>query len=175
MGFATGIAAPLLKDVAASFKVEDDFDGVLQDFQKFMERHPQPSVDTQNMLKLLPAILELQAQKAAVYGRSYCRHGDLSIFLNVERKWDRISNIMEKAMKNGTETLYQEGTPTETFVDTVVDLASYGLLWVGYIMENHPEAFQKFLKSNGLVNFVQPEPSSNETLPMGFVDSSEDR
>lgn len=175
MGFAMGIAAPLLKDVAASFKVEDDFDGVLQNFQKFMERHPQPSVDTQNMLKLLPAILELQAQKASVYGRSYCRHGDLSIFLNAERKWDRISNIMEKAMKNGTESLYQTGTPTETFVDTVVDLASYGLLWVGYIMENHPEAFQKFLESNGLVNSTKPESSSNEILPTGFVDSSEDR
>lgn len=124
---------------------------LLQGFEEFVERHPQMAPDTQNMLKLLPAILELQAQKAAVYGRSYCRHGDLSIFLNTERKWDRISNIMEKVMKSGTEALYQSGTPTETFMDTVVDLASYGLLWVGYIMETHPEVFQKFLEDNGLV------------------------
>lgn len=175
MRIAMGSSAPPLENMVPTFNVEDDVDGVLQDFQKFMERHPQPSVDTQNMLKLLPAILELQAQKSAVYGRSYCRHGDLSIFLNVERKWDRITNIMEKAMKSGTETLYQEGTPTETFVDTVVDLASYGLLWVGYIMENHPEVFQKFLEANRLINFIQPEPHSNEILSRGFVDSSENR
>ena len=127
-----------------------------QDFEKSVDHQSELSQDTQNMLKVFQAILELQAQKAAVYGRSYCRHGDLSIFMNVERKWDRISNIMEKAMKNGTETLYQTGTPTETFVDTVVDLASYSLLWVGYIAENHPEVFQKFLESNKLT-FIQPE------------------
>lgn len=124
---------------------------LLAGFKQFLDHHPQLTVDTLNMLQLLPALLELQAQKSAVYGRSYCRHGDLSIFLNVERKWDRIANIMEAAMKTGTETLYQEGTPTETFVDTVVDLASYGLLWVGYILETHPEALQRFLESNRLV------------------------
>lgn len=128
----------------------------LQNFEKPVDHQSELSQDTQNMLKVFQAILELQAQKAAVYGRSYCRHGDLSIFMNVERKWDRISNIMEKAMKNGTETLYQTGTPTETFVDTVVDLASYSLLWLGYIAENHPEAFQKFLESNKLT-CIQPE------------------
>lgn len=143
MGFAL---PPEHRFGAASAKQPD----WLQGFEQFVERHPQPTLDAQNMLKLLPFLLELQTQKAEAYGRSYCRHGDLSIFLNVERKWDRISNIMEKAMKQGTESLYEEGTPTETFVDTVVDLASYGLLWVGYIMENRPEAFQKFLSSNGL-------------------------
>lgn len=140
----------LISPQSATSSQVNKTEGLLQNFYKFMERHPNLSSDTYNILVLFPAILELQAQKAEVYGRSYCRHGDLSIFLNVERKWDRISNIMEKAMKQGTESLYQEGTPTETFVDTVVDLASYGLLWVGYIMESHPEAFQKFLSSNGL-------------------------
>lgn len=122
----------------------------LDRYHEFLTRHPELSTDSKNMLKLFPYILELQAQKAAVYGRSYCHHGDLSIFLNVERKWDRISNIMDRTMKKGSDNLYAEGTATETLVDTVVDLASYGLLWVGYIMENHPEAFQKFLQSNHL-------------------------
>ena len=128
----------------------DPNEGLLQGFQEFLHRQSQLSPDTHNMLKVLPAILELQAQKSAVYGRSYCRHGDLSIFLNIERKWDRISNIMEGAMKAGTESLYSKGTPTEAFLDTVVDLASYSLLWVGYIMENHLEVYQEFLKSNKL-------------------------
>ena len=55
-------------------------------------------------------------------------------------------------MKEGTDFLYSDeaGTATETFLDTVVDLASYALLWVGYIKETHPEAFQKFLEDNKL-------------------------
>ena len=130
---------------------------LLSGFKQFLEYHPQLTPDAQNMLRVLPMLLELQAQKSAVYGRSYCRHGDLSIFLNVERKWDRISNIMEKAMKGGTDSLYETGTPTETFVDTVVDLASYGLLWIGYIMETQPEAFQKFMESNGLDQQSTPD------------------
>ena len=109
------------------------------------------NVDIVNVLNILPAILELQAQKASVYGRSYCRHGDLSIFFNTERKWDRILNIMEKAIAKGeVNKLYGEGTPTESFFDTVVDLASYSLLWVGYIYENHREVFDKFIEENGL-------------------------
>lgn len=169
-----GLISPTFKEAAAfpSRKIEDSPDSLLQNFQRFLERHPQLHSDTYNMLRLLPAILELQAQKAEVYGRSYCRHGDLSIFLNVERKWDRISNIMEKAMKNGTGTLYDEGTPTETFVDTVVDLASYGLLWVGYIMESHPEAYQKFLEANGLVTSTS---SKANILPRGFGNSSDNQ
>ena len=120
-------------------------------FKKLLEEQESSiPVDMKNLLDILPHILKLQTQKASVYGRSYCRHGDLSIFLNTERKWDRIANIMEKAMKEGTETLYNEGTPTETFVDTVVDLASYSLLWLGYIKETHPEFFQKFIDSNEL-------------------------
>ena len=123
----------------------------LHKFKKLLEEQESSiPVDMKNLLDILPHILKLQTQKASVYGRSYCRHGDLSIFLNTERKWDRIANIMEKAMKEGTETLYNEGTPTETFVDTVVDLASYSLLWLGYIKETHPEFFQKFIDSNEL-------------------------
>lgn len=123
----------------------------LHKFSKLLEEQEGSiPVDMKNLLDILPHILKLQTQKASVYGRSYCRHGDLSIFLNTERKWDRIANIMEKAMKEGTKGLYSEGTPTETFVDTVVDLASYSLLWLGYIKETHPEFFQKFIDSNEL-------------------------
>ena len=125
---------------------------LLEKFQKFLDSQEELVYDTKNMLDILPYILQLQAQKAAVYGRSYCRHGDLSIFLNTERKWDRISNIMDKAMTEGTDYLYSDksGTATETFVDTIVDLASYSLLWLGYINENHPELFQRFIKDNKL-------------------------
>ena len=124
---------------------------LVEKFKKFLkEQNGILSSDTKNIIMLLPYLLKLQAQKSSVYGRSYCRHGDLSIFLNTERKWDRISNIMDTAMEEGMNNLYEKGTATETFFDTVVDLASYSLLWVGYIIENHPEVFNKFIQDNKL-------------------------
>ena len=133
-----------------AMNVSEKEDNYLDKFEKLLEQQEVIPPDMENLLEILPYILKLQAQKSAVYGRSYARHGDLSIFLNTERKWDRIANIMEKAMKEGTESLYNEGTPTETFVDTVVDLASYSLLWLGYIKETHPKFFQRFIESNKL-------------------------
>lgn len=109
------------------------------------------SIDSQNISKIFHLILQLQKQKSSAYGRSYCRHGDLSIFFNVERKWDRISNIMEKAIKSGNvNSLYSKefDTPTENFFDTIIDLASYSLLWAGYITETHPEVLENFIKTN---------------------------
>ena len=109
-------------------------------------------IDTSNIIKILPAILELQAQKSSVYGRSYCRHGQISIFFNAERKWDRISHMIDEVIRGGKLSNMEnlQGTPTETFFDTVVDLASYSLLWVGYIMENCPVVWENFLKTNKL-------------------------
>ena len=109
------------------------------------------SQDSQNLKHIIPYLFELQKQKGAMYGRSYCRHGDLSIFFNLERKWDRISNIVDNAINSNSGTLESNvTTPNETFLDTVIDLANYSLLWVGYIYEKHPEVFDEFIKSNAL-------------------------
>lgn len=123
---------------------------LLEEFKKYLDSQKELSIDNINMMRFIPYLLRLQNQKSLIYGRSYCRHGDLSIFLNTERKWDRISNIMDNAIKSGMDTLYSDesATPTETFVDTVVDLASYGMLWASYIMENHTKEFQEFVESN---------------------------
>lgn len=110
-------------------------------------------VDAQNVLKIVPDIVKLQDQKAKLYGRSWCRHGELSALFNMERKWDRISNVMEKCIKDGTENTIYAGkaeTATESFIDTLVDLSVYSLMLVGYIRENHPEEYEKFLKNNKL-------------------------
>lgn len=125
---------------------------LLNGFKQYIDSQEELSEDNINMMKFLPALLKLQNQKSLIYGRSYCKHGHTSIFLNVERKWDRLANIMERAMNEGMGTLFgdKSSTPTETFVDTVVDLASYGSLWAAYIMTEHPEEYNKFLKSNEL-------------------------
>ena len=109
-------------------------------------------IDNQQILDILPDLLKLQNHKGLIYGRSWCKHEDLSAYFNLERKFDRISNIMGKAMKQGLDSIYSEqsSTPTETFVDTIVDLGLYALMWVGMIKELHPEEYQKFIKNNQL-------------------------
>ena len=120
-------------------------------FMSYIDSH-ELCKDNQNILEILPDLLTLQNEKGTIYGRSWCKHGDISAFFQIERKFDRIHNIMERAMKEGTEILHSEkyATPTETFLDTVVDLGLYALMWVGFIRENHPEEYEKFLKSNQL-------------------------
>ena len=110
--------------------------------------------DNVNLMEIFPQLLKLQNDKGRVYGRSYAKHGDVSIFLNVERKFDRISNIMDRAMREGLNTLHSEAssTATETFLDTVVDLGLYSLMWVGYIKDEFPEEYQRFLTANNLLS-----------------------
>lgn len=125
---------------------------LLKGFSDYLDSQEELSEDNIAMMKFLPKLLKLQNDKSLVYGRSYCKYGDVSIFMNVARKWDRIENIMQRAMKEGTDTLYssKSATPTETFVDTVVDLASYGCLWSSNIMQEHPDEWKEFLKANDL-------------------------
>lgn len=125
---------------------------LLKGFSDYLESQSDLCVDNVNLMDIFPKLLKLQNEKGRVYGRSYAKHGDLSIFFNLERKWDRIQNIMERAMKDGVNSLFSESssTPTETFLDTIVDLGMYSLMWAGYIRETHPEEFEKFVSSNKL-------------------------
>lgn len=127
---------------------------LVQGFQAYVDGQPQLCPDNVNLMKIFPQLLKLQNDKGRVYGRSYAKHGDVSIFLNVERKFDRISNIMDRAMREGLNTLHSEAssTATETFLDTVVDLGLYSLMWVGHIKDEYPEEYQKFLVANNLLS-----------------------
>ena len=127
---------------------------LVQGFQAYVDGQPQLCPDNVNLMKIFPQLLKLQNDKGRVYGRSYAKHGDVSIFLNVERKFDRISNIMDRAMREGLNTLHSEvsSTATETFLDTVVDLGLYSLMWVGYIKDEFPEEYQRFLTANNLLS-----------------------
>lgn len=111
------------------------------------------NIDLRNMMSVLPSMLQLQNSKSKSYGRSWCRHGDLSAYFNLERKWDRLYNLMDRAMSEGSIQELFNGdadTSTETFVDTIVDLSLYSLMWVGYIFEHHPDAYRRFLEMNDL-------------------------
>lgn len=127
---------------------------LVQGFQDYVDRQSHLCPDNVNLMEIFPQLLKLQNDKGRVYGRSYAKHGDVSIFLNVERKFDRISNIMDRAMREGLNTLHSEvsSTATETFLDTVVDLGLYSLMWVGYIKDEFPEEYQRFLTANNLLS-----------------------
>lgn len=125
---------------------------LLQGFSDYLDSQEELCQDNIALMEIFPQLLKLQNDKGRVYGRSYAKHGDVSIFLNCERKFDRISNIMDKAMKEGTDKLFTKdsSTPTETFLDTVVDMGLYSLMWAAYIKELHPDEYQKFLTANKL-------------------------
>lgn len=127
-------------------------DNLIQMYKAYTERQDTLHPDGMNAQKVIPAILQLQHDKEAVYGQSWRKYGMASAFLNTARKWDRIENIMRKALEQGTDILTTgaAGTAQETFMDTVVDLASYSLLWVGFMAEQYPEMWQKFLDMNHL-------------------------
>lgn len=129
-------------------------EALVQGFQDYVDRQSQLCRDNVNLMEIFPQLLKLQNDKGRVYGRSYAKHGDVSIFLNIERKFDRISNIMDRVMQEGLNTLHSEAssTATETFLDTVVDLGLYSLMWVGYIKDEHPEEYQRFLTANNLLS-----------------------
>lgn len=123
----------------------------------YIDSQPTLCKDNTNVLMAIPSLLQLQNDKGRVYGRSWCKHQDMSAFFNLERKWDRISNIMENSFEKGIEKVLnseESETPTETFLDTVVDLANYSLMWVGLIRELRYEKWQKWLQANEVKDYV---------------------
>jgi len=109
------------------------------------------TTDFMNLLDVLPFMLKLQALKGIGYGRSYCEHGEVGIYLGTIKKVDRLKNVMKKAMAKGTKILY-EGDRVEEFIDTIIDGAIYFDLWVGWTKEHHPEVWQAFLERSKLID-----------------------
>lgn len=136
-------------------ELNDEKLDIIYKYAVYLESQPVLHHDNKNLLNILPYLLKLQNTKEGQYGRSWCKHKDFSAFFNVERKWDRIFNIMSRAMDEGVENTLnndtKSGTPGETFVDTIVDMGLYSLMWAGLIQEVRPEQFEKFIKNNNLM------------------------
>lgn len=79
----------------------------------------------------------IQYAKEGAYGSSYAKRGELEVFFNVSRKFDRLENIMLSGAKDEVG---------ESKLDTIGDLANYGLLWLVYLLRTKPEEVIKFLK-----------------------------
>lgn len=125
---------------------------LLEGFKEYLDSQPELCEDNIAIMEMMPKLLKLQNDKGRVYGRSYLKYGEISTFMNVGRKFDRIENIMKKAMETGTDSLHGEAsrTATETLLDTIVDMGLYSIMWAGYIKEMYPEEYNRFLSINGL-------------------------
>ena len=126
---------------------------IISEYQSYLDSQDNLCIDNENILEIMPKLLKLQNEKGLIYGRSWCKYGEFSAFMNCARKWDRIENIMTNAMDNGIDNVLhsdKSSTPTETFLDTVVDLGMYCLMWAGYIKEHYPKEWEKFEKFNKL-------------------------
>lgn len=84
-------------------------------------------------------VLQMHHAKEGTYGNSWCRRGELGIFFNIARKFDRLENMVvhDRADEVG-----------ESRIDTIADLATYSLLWLTLIMREHPEAYRTWQDSN---------------------------
>lgn len=130
----------------------DKLDTILSNYKKVLSGEVEFQQDNTAVQEIIPYFVKLQNQKETYYGSSWKNYGDISAFLNLARKFDRIDTIMRDAMEHGTEHLFDEdaGLSTETIFDTIADLTIYGLMWSADIAKRHPELWQRYIDTNGL-------------------------
>ena len=92
--------------------------------------------DNAQLLELIPHCLKLQNDKEATYGSSWCKRGEQEIFFNISRKFDRIEKMLLGSSHD------KVGEP---MIETVADLAIYGLLWVTFIKAHRPDEYQAWV------------------------------
>jgi hypothetical protein len=88
---------------------------------------------------VFPFLAEIQYKKEQGYGRSWCKRGEMDIFFNTARKFDRIENIV---LGTGQD---QVGEAT---IDTVGDMANYTMLWMTYYLRVNTDVFLSWAKNN---------------------------
>lgn len=91
------------------------------------------------LVPVFVALSSLQYDKELGYGSSWCKRGELDVFFNTARKFDRIENIM---LGKGKDAV---GEPK---IDTVGDLANYSYLWMTYLLRHNSKDFVKWFKNN---------------------------
>lgn len=101
--------------------------------------HSEIREDNLLMTVAFVVLSKLQYSKEGTYGRSWCKRGQQDVFFNLARKFDRLENII---LNNAQDEV------GESTVDTVGDLANYGMLWMTYYMRNDYSAFAEWINKN---------------------------
>lgn len=137
----------------------EKLDNILVNYKEVLSGEKVLHEDNLKIQGIIPYLVKLQNHKEEFYGCSWRKYGDISAFLNLARKFDRIDTIMRDAMEHGTEKLFDKDNQlsTETIFDTIADLSLYGLMWAADVAERHPELWQRYLATNELVNTKSAE------------------
>lgn len=133
--------------------MSNDMDSIIMKYKEVLGTEDKFYEDSVAVQNILPYLLLLQNNKEKCYGESWRKYEDIGAFLNLARKYDRIENIMKRAMLEGTQVLWDGSSDlsTETILDTIADLALYSLMWTSYIATRYPQLWERFLTMNGLV------------------------
>ncbi len=92
-----------------------------------------------NMAALCTVLQSLEYQKTLTYKDSWKKRGELvSIFGNLARKWDRLEDML---LNNSAPQ------KSETKIDTVADLAVYCIKYLGWLAEQDPDGFRRWVQS----------------------------
>lgn len=97
----------------------------------------------ENFMRVAKYVNLLQLAKNVYYDNSWSKRGLLSMFFNMERKWERIA-----AQIANTASMDDLGDHNgETFVDTCVDLAAYSMKLCAWVFVRRPDLYKRFLET----------------------------
>lgn len=117
------------------------------------------SPDNSNLDPILSLLTALQYDKEKTYGSSWKGKGEIrGIMANIDRKYDRIDKITDDEIQGKRKTLpkdeFNELTEAqlqeigESKIDAVADLANYCLLYMTYLRDTYPGAFEHWVRRN---------------------------
>lgn len=102
-----------------------------------------------NLEEVSRDVSQLVRSKSEGYGYSWRKRGDVTAFNNLARKFDRIENLMMSVSGDASPGLIaaRDGEP---FIDTLVDMAAYSLMWLSKLSLEHPERYEEWKRKNNI-------------------------
>lgn len=125
---------------------------------EFINNHPRP--DNAKFLEMVQLLALVQYSKEKDYGSSWKKKGEYrSIMSNVDRKYDRLDKITTDEIEGRRpllptcsyiELLELEQTDAigESKIDAVADLSNYCTLYMTYLKDTYPGAFEVWVQKN---------------------------
>lgn len=120
--------------------------------------------DNSKLPYIMDLLIALQYYKEQGYGSSWKGKGEYrGIMSNIDRKYDRLDSLISKEIIHGnslTTKTYEELSAEdkkeigESKIDTVADLANYCLLYLCYLKDTYPGAFQVWAEKNIPASFL---------------------
>lgn len=84
------------------------------------------------------ALMPFHDAREATYKRSFAKRGEVGIWMNLARKYDRFDAL-------AADVFSDDGKENITLIDTLVDLALYSLKWLAVIRRIRPEDMEQWI------------------------------